>query len=538
MQSYRGAARPVRLPAGLTRQVEALARREGATLFMVLLAGFQALLARYSGQDDLAVGTPVAGRNRVEIEGLIGFFVNTLVLRGDLAGEPSFRELLGRVRETALAAYVHQDVPFEQLVEELAPERSLAHTPLFQVMLVLQNAPVESLEIRDLRLRPVSADGDDGEVRPHAQPRRSTTAGWPARSSTPPTCSTPRPIDRLIGHFERLLAAAVADAGAAGSRSCRCSPRPSATSSCAEWNDTAAASARRSRAPRAVRGAGRGARPRPWPWSARDEALTYGELDARADRLARRLRGLGVRPGGAGRRLLVERSPDLIVGAAGHPQGRRRLRAARSRLPAGAPGLHARRRGRRRAADPRSAARPAAGRAACGSSARRRRGRRGRHRRRRPRAAPEHLAYVIYTSGSTGRPKGVAVAHRGAASAWCAAPDLATLGRATTGLLQSPRSRFDVSALEIFGPLLDRRPPGRWSPAGARRDSTAAGAAVVEQRITVSRRVLAARGLFHEIVDGGSEALPPLCAAPDRRRGAVAPSSRDRVAAPRFPAAP
>src|SRR6185295_11357147 len=100
--------RPVHLPAELTRQVQALSQHEGATLFMVLLAGFQALLARYSGQQDLAVGTPIAGRNRVEIEGLIGFFVNTLVLRGDLTGELSFRELLGRVRETALAAHTHQ----------------------------------------------------------------------------------------------------------------------------------------------------------------------------------------------------------------------------------------------------------------------------------------------------------------------------------------------------------------------------------------------------------------------------------------------
>src|SRR4029077_13860889 len=158
VQSFRGSALPMRVPAGLTRRMEALARHEGATLFMVLLAGFQALLTRYSGQDDLAVGSPVAGRDRIETEGLIGFFINTLVLRGNLEGPPTFREHLGRVRETALAAYLHQDVPFEKLVEELASERSLAHTPLFQAMLVLQNAPAGSLEIESLRLRPVEVE--------------------------------------------------------------------------------------------------------------------------------------------------------------------------------------------------------------------------------------------------------------------------------------------------------------------------------------------------------------------------------------------
>src|SRR4029077_6896581 len=128
-------------------------------LFMVLLAGFQTLLARYSGQRDLAVGSPLAGRNQVETEELIGFFVNTLVLRGDLTGKPTFRALLARVRDSALAAQMHQDVPFEKLVQELAPERSLAHSPLFQVMLALQNVPLESLEIEGLRLRQVSAAG-------------------------------------------------------------------------------------------------------------------------------------------------------------------------------------------------------------------------------------------------------------------------------------------------------------------------------------------------------------------------------------------
>ncbi|NJO01830.1 MAG: non-ribosomal peptide synthetase, partial [Bacteroidia bacterium] len=157
VQSYRGASRPVHLPPP-SPAVEALALQEGATLFMVLLAAFQALLARWSRQDDLAVGSPVAGRNRIEIEGLIGFFVNTLVLRGDLTERPSFRELLRRARETALAAYRHQEVPFEKLVQELAPERSLAHSPLFQVMLALQNVPATTLSVAGLGFSQVATE--------------------------------------------------------------------------------------------------------------------------------------------------------------------------------------------------------------------------------------------------------------------------------------------------------------------------------------------------------------------------------------------
>ncbi|HEX6864208.1 MAG TPA: condensation domain-containing protein, partial [Thermoanaerobaculia bacterium] len=138
--------------------MEALGRSSGATLFMVLLAGFEALLGRVSGQDDLAVGTPIAGRSRVEVEGLIGFFVNNLVLRGSLAGDPTFRELLGRVRETELAAQAHQDVPFEKLVEELATERSLAYAPLIQVMFALQNTPGGTVEVSGLRMRAMNPE--------------------------------------------------------------------------------------------------------------------------------------------------------------------------------------------------------------------------------------------------------------------------------------------------------------------------------------------------------------------------------------------
>ncbi|MFP2934859.1 condensation domain-containing protein, partial [Pyxidicoccus sp. 3LG] len=125
----------------------ALAQREGATPFMALLAAFQLLLSRYSGQGDISVGSPIAGRNRTETEGLIGFFVNTLVLRANVDDRQSFRELLAQVRQRTLAAYEHQDVPFEKLVEELQPQRSLSHSPLFQVMLTLQNMPQQAMEL-------------------------------------------------------------------------------------------------------------------------------------------------------------------------------------------------------------------------------------------------------------------------------------------------------------------------------------------------------------------------------------------------------
>src|SRR6266571_7922412 len=153
IQTFRGATQQLALSAELTAMLRELNRREGVTMFMTLLAAFQTLLYRYTGQEDLVVGTPIANRTRKEVAELIGFFVNTLVLRTDLSGNPTFRTLLGRVREVALGAYAHQDLPFEKLVEELHPERNLSYSPLFQVLFTVRDTPSEPARLGALEMR-------------------------------------------------------------------------------------------------------------------------------------------------------------------------------------------------------------------------------------------------------------------------------------------------------------------------------------------------------------------------------------------------
>lgn len=158
VQNHRGASQLLELPQQLLDALEELSQQAGVTLFMTLLAAFKTLLHRYTGQIDIAIGSPIANRHRSELEGLIGFLVNSLVLRTNLAGEPTFRELLNRVRDVTLAAYAHQDLPFEKLVEELQPVRSLGQNPLFQVVFALQNTPMEQLELPGLVLSPVELE--------------------------------------------------------------------------------------------------------------------------------------------------------------------------------------------------------------------------------------------------------------------------------------------------------------------------------------------------------------------------------------------
>ena len=220
VQTYRGATQILQLPKSLSEALEALSQQEGVTLFMTLLAAFQILLYRYTQQEDIAVGSPIANRNRSEIEGLIGFFVNSLVLRTDLSGNPTFRSLLSRVKEVALGAYAHQDLPFEKLVEELHPERSLNQNPLFQVVFALQNAPMSALELPGLTLSPREFDSQTTrfDLEFHLWEKGQNNGLWVDSSegiSGFVIYSTDlfdkATINRMLGHFETLLEGIVAN---------------------------------------------------------------------------------------------------------------------------------------------------------------------------------------------------------------------------------------------------------------------------------------------------------------------------------------
>jgi Condensation domain len=192
--SYRTGRRVLTIPAATAASLAALSRSEGATAYMVLLAAFDVLLSKWSGQDDIVVGTPVANRTRAETEGLIGFFVNMLVLRTDLSGEPSWRDIVRRVRAAALEAYVHQDVPFEMLLEKIRVPRAARRRPAYQVYFSLENAPVARLRLSDIRTARPASSPSLSRRRRTASPRYSSTTS----SSSIPTRSTRSPATTSI----------------------------------------------------------------------------------------------------------------------------------------------------------------------------------------------------------------------------------------------------------------------------------------------------------------------------------------------------
>lgn len=208
--SYRGAKQFLELPQSLTQALKALSYQEGVTLFMTMLAAFQTLLYRYTQQEDIAVGSPIANRNRSELEGLIGFFVNSLVLRTDFSDKPTFRELLNRVREVTLGAYSHQDLPFEKLVEQLHPERDLSYHPFFQVVFSLQNTPIEALELPGLKLSLFEFDSKTAklDLEFHLWQDLDSLKGQMVYSTDLFDDTT---ITRMLGHFQTLLESIVAN---------------------------------------------------------------------------------------------------------------------------------------------------------------------------------------------------------------------------------------------------------------------------------------------------------------------------------------
>jgi amino acid adenylation domain-containing protein len=452
VQSYRGGQVSFTLPPPLVERLAALARRERASLFMVLLAGFKSLLWRYSGQTDLLVGVPIAGRDRTEVEPLIGCFANALVLRTDLAGDPSLRELVARVRATALGAYAHHELPFEKLVEELQPERSARYHPIFQVMFNFRDfstAPqdIPGVSLEDLRVERGTALFDLSLALVRGKDGIVCGLGYSADLFDAAT------VERLGLHYRALLEGAVQEPD-----------RPLSQISLwtdaerrrvlQEWNGTARDYERiacvHQLFERQVR---RG--PSGLALLFDKQRVTYGELNSRANHLARHLRNLGVGPE-ARVGLCLDRSVEMAVGLLAV------LKAGGAYVPLDP--RHPRERLGYMLHDAmvsvvlvQSPYREML--AACGLPLV------DVDLDRWPWAAdesgddlvsgvePDNLAYVMYTSGSTGRPKGVMVSHRSVVNHLLWRDEYFPLTSADRGL-QKASLGFDDSVWEIFEPLL------------------------------------------------------------------------------------
>jgi amino acid adenylation domain-containing protein len=449
VQRYHGASHTFTLPQPLTQALKRLSRQEGATLFMTLLAAFQALLARYSGQQDIVVGSPIANRTRSELEGLIGCFVNTLVLRTDLSGNPSFRQLLRRVREVALGAYAHQDLPFEKLVEDLQPERSLDHTPLFQVLFDLHHSPAP-LELLGLSVSPLLIESGLTpfdlalilEEGPQALVGRLAYRTDLFEGTT---------IQRLAGHYQQLLAGLLAQPEQRVG-DLRLLSEQEEHELLRVRNATAALYPQRcvhelfeeqaARTPAAtalVCGA---------------QQLSYRQLNERANRLAHYLRGRGVGPE-VRVGVCLERSLDLVVAllailkAGGafvpldpaFPDERLAFMLQDAQAPLLLTQQRLERAPLRRLvatlcldAEREVFAQESRENVVSGATA-------------------QNLVYAIYTSGSTGRPKGVLIPHSGLVNylAWCATAYGAAHGR---GAPVQSSIAADAIFPSLFAPLL------------------------------------------------------------------------------------
>lgn len=462
VQTFRGAHYPVALSKALTEALKRLGRECEVTLFMTLLAAFATLLHRYAGQDDIVIGTPIAGRTRVELEGLIGYFANTLVLRLNLAHDPSFRELLARVRQVTLSAYAHQDLPFERLVDALQLKRDLSYNPVFQVLFGLHNAPRRPLELTGLTWSPLEVESGTARfdlVLDLCEDSDGVRGVFEYNTDLFEAAT----IARLAGHFQTLLEGVVADPDR------RLSRLPLLTESerrqlLLEWNDTESvwAYSRRQDASSSlplptlphVFEAQVQREPQAVALVCEGQRLTYQELNQRANQLAHYLQKFGVGPevlvG-----ICVERSVDMLVGLLGilkaggayvpldpeYPQERLAFMLEDTQAPVLLTQRHLLER------LPRSSARvicldtdweviaqesvqnPLL------------------------QVTGDNLAYVIYTSGSTGRPKGIAVSHQSVVHLIDVTQPLLSFNEHDVWTVVHSYA-FDFSVWEMMGPLL------------------------------------------------------------------------------------
>lgn len=448
VSTYRGSMRPFALTKDLTEALKALSRSEGATLYTTLAAAFQTLLYRYTGQDDLLIGTASAGRNRPELQKLIGYFLNTLVLRTDLSGNPSFRELLRRVRAVVASAVAHEEVPFEYLVKELQPERDLGLNPLFQVLLTLE-PPLATVPTGwTLTQMDVTVGTSKFDLSLELDDRPEGLIGRFEYNSDLFDATT---IERMVGHWQTLLESVVAHPGQ------RLSDLPiltelERTQLLTTWNATQATypgdtcvhqlfEQQAARTPEAI------------AVMYQDTRLTYRELNTRANQLAHHLNQLGVQTETLVG-LCTERSLEMVIGllailkAGGayipldptYPAERIAFMLEDSQaaflltqqhlapqLPVGSTRLvcldgEAASLAQQSAENPSSA------------------------------VAPENLAYVIYTSGSTGQPKGVQIPHRAVVNFLTSMRQQPGLTAEDT-LLAVTTLSFDIAGLELFLPL-------------------------------------------------------------------------------------
>ena len=479
VQTYRGATQSLKLSKTLTQSLEALSQQAGVTLFMTLLAAFQTLLYRYTGQEDIAVGSPIANRKHSQIEPLIGFFVNSLVLRVDLSENPSFRELLRRVRQVTLGAYAHQDLPFEKLVEELHPERDLSRNPLFQVVFALQNAPMQPLELPGLTLNPLKFDvittrfdlelhlwECDRGLNSLWEGSADGLSGFVAYNTDLFDAST---IARMLAHFQILLEGIVANPDT------RIANLPLVSAAerhqlLVEWNQTSCDypklgihqlfEAQAAQSPDAV------------AVVFADEQLTYQQLDRRANQLAHYLQQLGVTSESLVG-ICLDRSLEMVVGILGiwkaggayvpldpnYPSDRLKFMLDDTQVAIVLTHSLAPRRsgGWGDRTEPKNEERELATRIS---------GDWGdrqlicldtdwetiaTHSNETPKSSVtvNNLAYVIYTSGSTGKPKGVLIEHRGLCNVVQAQIQIFKL-QPKNRILQFSSLSFDASVFEML----------------------------------------------------------------------------------------